>query len=85
MMSIYSASINFSILKFPCFHGVQPVVSAPLSSLWLLGFGQRPRLDTGGNVLMLTVWRGSKHVNGTVHGRWVKRGMMGGGTRESLR
>lgn len=25
-------------------------------------------LDTGGNVLMLTVWRGSKHVNGAVHG-----------------
>ncbi|CAK9106422.1 unnamed protein product [Durusdinium trenchii] len=25
-------------------------------------------LDTGGNVLMLTVWRGSTHVNGAVHG-----------------
>ena len=30
------------------------------------------RLDTGGNVLMLTVWRGSKHVNGAVHGFLVK-------------
>ena len=30
------------------------------------------RLDTGGNVLMLTVWRGSKHVNGAVHGILVK-------------
>ncbi|CAE8667530.1 unnamed protein product [Polarella glacialis] len=25
-------------------------------------------LDTGGNVLMLTVWRGSRHVNAAVHG-----------------
>ena len=30
-------------------------------------------LDTGGNVLMLTVWRGSKHVNGAVHGRDTQR------------
>ena len=26
------------------------------------------RLDTGGNVLMLTVWRGSRYVNAAVHG-----------------
>ena len=29
---------------------------------------QRSRLDTGGNVLMLTVWRGSRYVNAAVHG-----------------
>ena len=47
-----------------------------LQGIWLIGtefsnvFFHLPRLDTGGNVLMLTVWRGSKHVNGAVHGRW---------------
>ena len=31
------------------------------------------RLDTGGNVLMLTVWRGSKYVNAAVHGTSTAR------------
>ena len=48
------------------------------------GWFPEPRLDTGGNVLMLTVWRGSKHVNGAVHGFLVRNRKLSSGQLGSL-